>query len=441
MFELVFAWTVFTLVLGKSAEAVTHAWKGTAPPSHLRKMARIRAAEAKSLRGGEPAGAARAWARTVWADSWEAATERHKERWPTKAAKKAEYARTRWAAWDETEEELGRRWDARARARREGSEGEGPGAADKPRPDRSGRDETARDGFSSPPRPGPEPTEPRRTGRGKADPGPVYDGSPPTTRGLITLQRLSEANLEAQRRRAREEKAAREGRFRPPPPDPVIDDLTKDEFAGLTDHERRVLAETDPEVRNDQAGERGRIIGTIYRRRDDRARRPAPKKAPEKAPEGASAAPSDTPDATPKTAGEGPDGGVRDSRTPGHPPVSGGPGPTPGTSTHTTKEEPVAEVISLEGATRLTHMLVRKASVSLERLEAIVAWLSADPVLRQSELNDRFGGICIAQEAFLAEARLALQTCQAQAGVREAVEAAGTSALSKETLMGRRTES
>ncbi len=118
MFELLFAWTVFTVVLGKSAEALTHAWKGTVPPGHARRMARIREREAKAARADlKPSTGFRGWARTVWADSWNAATERHRERWPHKAAKKAEYARRRWAWWDGVEEEAGRRWEKRRAAR------------------------------------------------------------------------------------------------------------------------------------------------------------------------------------------------------------------------------------------------------------------------------------------------------------------------------------
>ena len=118
MFELLFAWTVFTVVLGKSAEALTHAWKGTVPPGHARRMARIREREAKAARADlKPSTGFRGWARTVWADSWNAATERHRERWPHKAAKKAEYARRRWAWWDGVQGEAEQRWEQRRRER------------------------------------------------------------------------------------------------------------------------------------------------------------------------------------------------------------------------------------------------------------------------------------------------------------------------------------
>ena len=118
MFELAFAWALFTLVLGKSTEAVMHAWKGTTPPGHQRRMARIRAREARAARTDhKPSEGVRGWARTVWADSWDAATERHRERWPDKAARKAEYARQRWAWWDGVQGEAEQRWEQRRRER------------------------------------------------------------------------------------------------------------------------------------------------------------------------------------------------------------------------------------------------------------------------------------------------------------------------------------
>ncbi|WP_160050097.1 MULTISPECIES: hypothetical protein [unclassified Nocardiopsis] len=140
MFELFFAWAVFTAVLGKSAEAAIHAWKGTVPPSHLRRMARIREREAKAARADlKPSEGFRGWARTVWADSWNEATERHRERWPDKAAKKRERARARWAWWDHVEEEAGRRWEER-RTARDGSveEPEGERVVPDPEPAKEG---------------------------------------------------------------------------------------------------------------------------------------------------------------------------------------------------------------------------------------------------------------------------------------------------------------
>lgn len=118
MFELFFAWTVFTLVLGKSVEAVTHAWKGTVPPGHARRMARIREREAKAARKDlARTEGFRGWARLIWVDSWNAAAERHRERWPDKAARKAEYARQRWAWWDGVQGEAEQRWEQRRRER------------------------------------------------------------------------------------------------------------------------------------------------------------------------------------------------------------------------------------------------------------------------------------------------------------------------------------
>ncbi|WP_026117162.1 hypothetical protein [Nocardiopsis valliformis] len=118
MFELFFAWTVFTIVLGKSVEAVTHAWKGTTPPGHERRMARIRAREAKAARRDvAPTEGFRGWARLIWADSWNAAAERHRERWPDKVAKKRVRARQRWAWWDGVEDEAAERWEQRRRER------------------------------------------------------------------------------------------------------------------------------------------------------------------------------------------------------------------------------------------------------------------------------------------------------------------------------------
>jgi len=118
VFELLFAWAVFTAVLGKSAESVMHAWRGTAPPGHQRRMARIRAREARAARTDhKPSEGFRGWARTVWADSWDAATERHRERWPDKAARKAQYARQRWAWWDGVQGEAEQRWEQRRRER------------------------------------------------------------------------------------------------------------------------------------------------------------------------------------------------------------------------------------------------------------------------------------------------------------------------------------
>lgn len=212
MFELVFAWAIFTAVLGKSAESVMHAWKGTAPPSHLRRMARIRAREAADARRGvEPPNGFQRWARTVWADSWNAATERHAERWPTKAAKKAEYARRRWQWWDHMEEESARRWEERARARRAARQAhQGDDVSD---------DDTGRTGAPA-------------------------------------AERSDTANR-PRRRYMAWESPDRYGRY-------VA-------WEDLTDTERelwRIEHETDPATRLDDSGERGRLRGTRQRVRD-----------------------------------------------------------------------------------------------------------------------------------------------------------------------------
>ncbi|MEU0493748.1 hypothetical protein ABZ249_31360 [Nocardiopsis sp. NPDC006139] len=118
MFELVFAWAVFTIALGKGTEAVVHAWKGTVPPGHAKRMARIREREAKAARRDlARTEGFRGWARLIWVDSWNAAAERHRERWPDKAEKKAEYARRRWAWWDGVQDDAENRWEQRRRER------------------------------------------------------------------------------------------------------------------------------------------------------------------------------------------------------------------------------------------------------------------------------------------------------------------------------------
>ncbi|MFE0270464.1 hypothetical protein ACFWZ7_24795 [Nocardiopsis alba] len=118
MFELFVAWTIFTAVLGKSTEAAIHAWKGTTPPGHAERMARIRAREAKAARRPEaPSEGFRGWARLIWVDAWNAAAERHRERWPDKAEKMAASARQRWTWWDGVEAESAQRWEARRRER------------------------------------------------------------------------------------------------------------------------------------------------------------------------------------------------------------------------------------------------------------------------------------------------------------------------------------
>ena len=352
MFELLFAWAIFTAVLGKSTEAVMHAWKGTAPPSHLRRMARIREREAKAARADlKPSQGFRGWARTVWADSWNAATERHAERWPTKAAKKREYARQRWAWWDGVEEEAGRRWDERVRARR--------GGPDAPK----GPEEAAGARYMAW-------ETPERYGRYMA-------------------------------------------------------------WEELTDAERRLWRlenDTDPERRIDDSGELGRLRGARDRVRDHSRR-----SASEKAREGDFPPPSDTPDSTPKTPGEGADGGVRGSRTPGHPTVSGGEATIPATRP-TTEGDDMAEVINLAGATKFTRALHQSYTASTERLEEVMAWLHSQNI-HSGNLHDRFQAILrtTADTAELTEKALA--TCEDQLKVRDAIESAGGVALSKDALL------
>jgi hypothetical protein len=352
MFELVFAWTIFTLVVGKSAEAVTHAWKGTAPPGHQRRMARIRARETRDARRGiEPPNGFNRWARTVWADSWNEATERHRERWPAKAAKKRARARERWEWWDHVEDEAGQRWEKRRAAR--DSDGDAPAEEPETGPEEAPESET------DTPDPEPEPVEHPPAERATTDP---EDGMPSTTRGLITLQRLSEANLAAKQREAREEKAARE------------------------------------------------------------------------APKGTSPVPPDTPDSAPKTPVQGPNGGVRGTRTPGHPPVSGGGATIPTGPTTEGSDDMPGEVMNLSGATRFTRALHKSYSASAGRLEDVLAWLEAQNIT-EGRLHDKFAAILAATTDTLALVEKAQERCEEQLRVRDAVEAAGSDALSKDTLL------
>lgn len=364
MFELVFAWTVFTLVLGKSAEAVTHAWKGTAPPGHQRRMARIRAREAAGARRGiEPPSGFSRWARTVWADSWNAATERHKERWPAKAAKKRARARERWEWWDHVEDEAGQRWEKRRAAR--DSDGDAPAEEPETDPEPESVEHPRADSEEAPesetvaPDPEPEPVVHPRTERGQADP---EDDMPSTTRGLITLQRLSEANLAVKQREAREEKAAREAR-------------------------RRAFLNTP-----------------------------------------------DTPDSAPETPGQGPDGGVRGTRTPGQGPVSGGGATIPTGPTTEGSDDMPGEVMNLSGATRFTRALHKSYSASSERLEEVLAWLHGQNIT-EGRLHDKFAAILAATTDTLALVEKAQHSCEEQLRVRDAVEAAGADALSKDALL------
>lgn len=364
MFELLFAWAIFTAVLGKSTEAVMHAWKGTAPPSHLRRMARIREREAKAARADlKPSEGFRGWARTVWADSWNAATERHAERWPTKAAKKREYARQRWAWWDGVEEEAGRRWDERVRARRGGPDApKGPEEADRPRSEAAGARYMAWE-------------TPERYGRYMA-------------------------------------------------------------WEELTDKERElwVLENRggDPLQQLEDSSE----LSYLRRERDrvrDRVRDHKRRSASEKAREEDFPPPSDTPDSTPKTPGEGADGGVRGSRTPGHPTVSGGEATIPATRP-TTEGDDMAEVINLAGATKFTRALHQSYTASTQRLEEVMAWLHSQNIT-SGALHDRFQAILrtTADTAELTEKALA--TCEDQLKVRDAIESAGGVALSKDALL------
>ena len=265
MFELLFAWAVFTAVLGKSAESVMHAWKGTVPPSHLRRMARIREREAKAARADvAPSEGFRGWARTVWVDSWNEATERHAERWPTKAAKKRQAARARWAWWDDVEDKAGRRWDQ------------------------------------------------RRADRNTKKAGTRY-------MAWETPERYG-------RRVAWED---------------------------LTDAERdlwRMENDRNPESRNDDAGERGRLSGLRRRVREEYQRRPGPDQAPKGAP------PSDTPDTT--TA----------------------PAPAPDlTTTNTSNKESsnmsntTTEAIGLDGAIAFATGVVNTCTANVSTTETVVA--------------------------------------------------------------------
>jgi len=313
MFELLFAWTVFTLVLGKSAEAVTHAWKGTAPPGHLRRMARIRAREAAAHRRDlKPSEGFRGWARTVWADSWNAAAERHKERWPQKAEKKLQRARQRWAWWDHVEDEAGRRWDKR-RAERD--------AASPKEPQEPGAQGGGPTGEGE--------------GRGEED-APPSQGSEPKER---------------------------------------------------------------PET-------------------------------PDRAGDGGSSDSPDAPDSTPETAGEGQDEGVRDPRTPGQPPVSGGASATDSDG----GSDDMAEVMNLSGCTKFTRALNKTYSDSTQTLEEILAWLHSQNIT-SGRLHDRFSEILNATVYVNDLTEKALEACEAQLRVRDAIEAAGGTALSKEALL------
>ncbi len=111
----------------------------------------------------------------------------------------------------------------------------------------------------------------------------------------------------------------------------------------------------------------------------------------------------------------------------------------------------MAEVITLEGATRFSSALVRQSTAALAEVEQIVAWLDDDrnragtvhstASSSHYDLADRFREISVAAEAFQAQAKVTLTSCKEQARVRDAVEAAGGSALSKEALMGRTTTS
>lgn len=323
MFELLFAWAIFTAVLGKSAEAVTHAWKGTAPPGHLRKMARIRAKEAAGLRQGQqPAGPARTWARTVWGDVWNEATERHAERWPTKAAKKREYARRRWAWWDGVEEESGRRWDER-RARRSAGDPDEAEPAEEPATDSD-----------------------KKTAKKDAEEAKDAEEPASTSLGLADLQRLSEANLAARQRRKR-----------------------------------------------------------------------------------GAGSPSDTPDSTPKTPGQGTNGGVRGGRTPGQVPVSGA-----DAMTTTEGSDGMAEVMNLSGATKFTRALNKSYNSSVQQLEEVMAWLHSQNI-HSGNLHDRFQAILRTTADTAEMTEQALKTCEDQLKVRDAIEAAGGVALSKDALL------
>lgn len=362
MFELLFAWAIFTAVLGKSAEAVTHAWKGTAPPGHLRKMARIRAKEAASLREGQqPAGPARTWARTVWGDAWNAATERHAERWPAKSAKKAEYARQRWSWWDGVEEESGRRWDER-RARRQTEKAPDPGAD--PKGSKADREERAQGRAGE------------QTGRERFG---AWES--PDRYGLLLP------------------------------------------WEELTDAERelwRLENDTDPERRADEAGRRGHLSGLR-----DRARQrwtQASKKE-----KGGGGSPSDTPDSTPKPPGQGTNEGVRAPRTPGQVPVSGA-------GTTTEGSDDMAEVMNLSGATKFTRALNKSYNASVQQLEEVMAWLHSQNI-RDGNLHDRFQAILRTTADTAEMTKQALSTCEDQLKVRDAIEAAGGVALTKDALL------
>ncbi|RKR98976.1 hypothetical protein DFP74_6697 [Nocardiopsis sp. Huas11] len=296
MFELFFAWAVFTAVLGKGTEAVIHAWKGTVPPSHLRRMARIREREAQAARADlKPSEGFRGWARTVWADSWNEATERHRERWPDKAAKKREAARARWAWWDDVEDEAGRRWDERRQARR-----------------------TARD----------------------ADPAQEEETDPRVRPGRYMAWETPE----------------RYGR--------------RMAWEDLTDAERdlwRMENDRNPESRNDDAGERGRLSGQRQRVREEHQRR----SGPEKAPRGASGAPWDATPIGPEE--DSPDAEIGDPETT-EPDIT----TVPFTATGGTNQEDTqmsnetTEAIGLDGAKAFAKGVLETSVANINTTEAVV---------------------------------------------------------------------
>lgn len=137
MFELIVAWSLFTFVLGKGVESVTHAVKGTTPPRTQERIAKHNAHSATDpvnppSTGGSGDGrstqaasharrgqdsAALGYVGRLWEDHWILQAQKHADRWPDKATKArrkaAEKAANRDATWEEVQQWARRRWDER----------------------------------------------------------------------------------------------------------------------------------------------------------------------------------------------------------------------------------------------------------------------------------------------------------------------------------------
>lgn len=94
----------------------------------------------------------------------------------------------------------------------------------------------------------------------------------------------------------------------------------------------------------------------------------------------------------------------------------------------------MAEVMNLSGATKFTRALNKSYTASVQQLEEVMAWLHSQNI-RDGNLHDRFQAILRTTADTAEMTEQALSTCEEQLKVRDAIEAAGGVALTKDALL------